>query len=60
MVQQGHQTAYLWVVESNKKAIRLYEKLGGVRAEQALKNLFGHQVPSVKMAWSDISVLCST
>jgi ribosomal protein S18 acetylase RimI-like enzyme len=60
MIRQGHQTAYLWVVESNEKAIRLYERLGGVRVKQALKNLFGHQVPSVKMVWSDISVLCTT
>ncbi|MGD8393215.1 MAG: GNAT family N-acetyltransferase [Desulfobacterales bacterium] len=59
MIQQGHQTAYLWVVESNEKAIRLYERLGGVLTEQALKNLFGHQVPSVKIVWSDISTLCS-
>ncbi len=59
MVQQGHQTAYLWVVESNQRAIRLYQRLGGVCTEQALKNLFGHKVPSVKIVWSDISVLCT-
>jgi ribosomal protein S18 acetylase RimI-like enzyme len=59
MIQQGHQTAYLWVVESNQRAIRLYQRFGGVCTEQALKNLFGHQVPSVKIVWSDISVLCS-
>ncbi len=59
MIQQGHQTAYLWVIESNKKAIRLYERLGGVRTEQAIKNLFGYQVPSIKIVWSDISVLCT-
>lgn len=59
MIQQGHQAAYLWVVESNEKAIRLYERLGGVRTEQAIRNLFGHPAPSVKIVWSDIAVLCT-
>lgn len=57
LVQQGHKTAYLWVVESNKRAIRLYERLGGVRTDRALKNLFGHKVPNVKIMWSNLSVL---
>jgi ribosomal protein S18 acetylase RimI-like enzyme len=58
LIQQGHKTAHLWVVESNQRAIRLYERLGGVRTGRALKNLFGHDVPSVKIEWSDIAVLC--
>jgi GNAT superfamily N-acetyltransferase len=60
MIQQGHKTVYLWVVANNKRAIRLYQRLGGVCTDQALKNLFGHAVPNVKMVWSDISVLCRT
>jgi ribosomal protein S18 acetylase RimI-like enzyme len=58
LIHQGHKTAHLWVVESNEQAIRLYERLGGIRTERALKNLFGHDVPNVKIVWSDISVLC--
>ena len=58
MIRQGHSTAYLWVFEKNRRAIQLYERLGGVRTDHALKKIFGHQVPSVKMVWSDISVLC--
>ena len=58
ILRQGHSSAYLWVVEKNRRAIQLYERLGGVRTEHALKNIFGHKVPSVKIVWSDISVLC--
>ncbi len=58
LIRQGYRTAYLWVVASNEQAIRLYERLGGVRTEHALKDLFGHEVPSVKVEWSDISSLC--
>jgi ribosomal protein S18 acetylase RimI-like enzyme len=59
LIQQGYKTAYLWVVASNERAIRLYERLGGVRTDLALKNLFGHEVPNVKIVWSDISVICA-
>jgi ribosomal protein S18 acetylase RimI-like enzyme len=59
IIRQGHQTAYLWVVESNTQAIQFYERLGGVCTAHALKKLFGHKVPSVKIVWSDISVLCT-
>lgn len=57
MIQQGHTTAYLWVVESNERAIQFYERLGGVCTDRALKNLFGHLVPNVKIVWSDISII---
>ncbi len=53
----GKKTAYLWVFLSNKKAIRFYEKLGGVRKEEAIKMIFGHEVLSVKIEWEDISVI---
>ena len=59
MIQEGHKTAYLWVVANNKRAIRLYERLGGVCKDRALKNLFDHAVPQVKIVWPDISVLSS-
>ena len=57
LIRQGYRTAFLWVVTNNERAIRLYERLGGVRKEMALKNLFGHEVPNVKVVWPDISVL---
>lgn len=58
MIRQGHGSAYLWVFEINRRAIQLYERLGAIRTEHAVKNIFGHKVPSVKMVWSDISLLC--
>ena len=57
LIQQGHKTAYLWVLANNARAIRFYEKLGGVYTDRAVKNLFGHKAASIKMEWSDISAL---
>jgi len=59
LIQRGHKTASLWVVESNASAIRFYERLGGTCKERVTKNLFGHDVPNIKVAWSDISVICT-
>ena len=59
MMRQGHKTAYLWVVETNTQAIRLYKRLGGICTDRKLKDLFGHAVPNIKMEWPDISPLCS-
>ena len=59
MIQQGHKTAYLWVVENNTQAIRLYERLGGICTDRKPKDLFGHAVPNIKIEWPDISTLFS-
>lgn len=58
LIKKGHKTAYLWVFESNEKAIRFYEKLGGAQKEQARKNVFGYEVPSRKIEWDDLSIKC--
>ena len=57
LVERGHETAYLWVVESNVAAIRFYERLGGSITERALKNLLGHDVPNLKIQWSKLKDL---
>jgi ribosomal protein S18 acetylase RimI-like enzyme len=57
LMQLGHRTAYLWVVASNERALRFYTRLGGVCSDRAMKNLFGHEVPNIKVEWSDISVI---
>ena len=54
LMHQGHKAAYLWVVENNIRAIRLYERLGGVSTERALKSLFGYPVPNVKVDFCDL------
>jgi ribosomal protein S18 acetylase RimI-like enzyme len=58
LIKKGHNTAYLWVFESNEKAIRFYERLGGLQKEQSMKNLFGYDVLSRKIEWDDISTIC--
>jgi len=55
LINEGHKTAYLWVFESNEKAIRFYERLGGVRKEQSTKNVFGYDVLNRKIEWDDLS-----
>jgi len=58
LINQGHKTAYLWVFESNEKAIRFYERLGGIQKEQSMKTVFGYDVLSRKIEWTDLSVIC--
>jgi len=58
LVNEGHKTAYLWVFENNKKAIRFYERLGGIQKEQSIKNVFGYDVLSRKIEWYDLSTIC--
>jgi ribosomal protein S18 acetylase RimI-like enzyme len=57
LIQQGHYTAYLWVFESNKNAIRFYERLGGVQKEKAMRSIFGHDVLSRKIEWVDLNAI---
>jgi ribosomal protein S18 acetylase RimI-like enzyme len=57
LINKGHKTAYLWVFESNEKAIRFYERLGGVQKEQARKTVFGYEVLSRKIEWDDLTVI---
>lgn len=58
LIKKMHKTAYLWVFESNEKAIRFYERLGGTQKEQAWKNIFGHEVLSRKIEWDDLAMIC--
>jgi ribosomal protein S18 acetylase RimI-like enzyme len=57
LIGRGHRTAFLWVFKSNKKAIRFYEGLGGVRKEVAMKSVFGYEVLSRKIVWVDLAAI---
>lgn len=57
LIHKGHHTAYLWVFEENANAVRFYERLGGIPKESAIKNVFGHDVPSRKIEWDDRSLV---
>ena len=57
LIHKGHKTAYLWVFESNEKAIRFYERLGGVQKEQSMKTVFGYDILSRKIEWDDIGTI---
>ena len=60
LITRGQKTAYLWVFESNQKAIRFYDRLGGVQKGQAMKTVFGYDVLSRKIEWEDLSLICET
>jgi len=54
---QRHTTAYLWVFESNAKAVRFYERMGGVITEKSPQDIFGYSIPSLKVEWSDLAII---
>lgn len=53
----GHSTAYLWVLEGNQGALRFYEGLGGRQTDRAGIDIFGQTLPSIKVAWTDLSLI---
>ena len=55
LIDRGHKTAYLWVFESNGRAKRLYERLGGVKREKTERAVFGYDVLSRKIEWDDLT-----
>jgi len=58
LLAQGHTTAYLWVFASNEKAVRFYERMGGVITEKTPQDIFGYSIPSLKVEWSDLATIC--
>ena len=55
LISRGYKTASLWVFESNSRALRFYEKLGGVEKERAERSVFGYDVMSRKIEWYDLT-----
>ena len=53
----GRNSAELWAFEENKRALRFYEKLGGVRNDRAIKPVCGHDVVQVQYIWNDLKLL---
>jgi len=56
LIHKGQQSAYLWLFERNTSAMRFYGRLGGIPKEHAIKNVFGHDVPSRKIEWDGRSL----
>jgi ribosomal protein S18 acetylase RimI-like enzyme len=57
LIRQNQSSASLWVLESNRRALRFYERLGGVCSGRATKNLFGHELESLRVVWSDLTLI---
>jgi ribosomal protein S18 acetylase RimI-like enzyme len=58
LIYKEHKSAYLWVFESNDKAIKFYEGLGCVQKEQAQKAVFGYKVLSRKIELDGVDREC--
>jgi ribosomal protein S18 acetylase RimI-like enzyme len=54
LVQRSHETTRLHVVESNVAAIRFYGRHGGIMASRTIGNIFGHDVPGLRVEWRDL------
>jgi ribosomal protein S18 acetylase RimI-like enzyme len=59
LIRKGYKTCYLWVFESNEKALRFYERFGGMQKEQAMKTVFGYEVLNRKIEWDNLSLICN-
>ena len=46
--------------ESNEKAKRFYKRLGGIQKELEQKAVFGYEVPSRKIGWDNLSIICES
>jgi len=57
LLDAGQRTAFLWVAVGNTRAIRFYENLGGQLSERTDLDLFGTDVPSIKVLWLDIETI---
>ena len=58
LIELGHRTANLLVVENNTGAIRFYERLGGRRGERFFENLFGYEVAIIRIEWPELATIC--
>lgn len=57
LVNRGHETSYLWVLEDNRRARTFYGRLGGKEVETKTKPIFDHDLPHVKIVWPDLALL---
>ena len=57
LLARAHKSAYLWVFERNPKAIRFYQRMGGVVAAKAPQDIFGYSIPSLKIEWRDLGTI---
>jgi ribosomal protein S18 acetylase RimI-like enzyme len=57
LMARGHSFASLWAFDSNKKAIRFYERLGGLKEEKLVRNIFNFKIMSQKIVWPDLSII---
>ncbi len=53
-IQQGANSAGLWVFKENYPARRFYERLGAHLAMETINNRFGQQLMDVSYVWNDL------
>lgn len=59
LIARGMESAVVWALATNRKAIGFYQHLGGTILVQRRKPFFGEQVNEVALGWRDLDVLAS-
>ena len=57
LLARGYKTADLWAFTTNRKAIRFYERMGGVVVEEAPQDIFGYSISSLRIEFTDLAAL---
>ncbi|MEM7122765.1 MAG: N-acetyltransferase [Pseudomonadota bacterium] len=55
LIERDHASAHLWVLKDNRRARAFYGRIGGQEAETKTKPIFGHDLPHVKIVWTDLT-----
>ncbi|WP_152612169.1 MULTISPECIES: GNAT family N-acetyltransferase [unclassified Leisingera] len=54
---QGANSAYLWVAESNSRALAFYFRIGGSAGERKEIDVFGYAMPAIRVHWDSLDPL---
>ncbi|NNE80211.1 MAG: GNAT family N-acetyltransferase [Silicimonas sp.] len=57
LIKRGKGSLHLTVVETNRRAVRFYERLGGTFGAPIEDAMFGHKVQALPVHWSDLPAL---
>ena len=57
LARQEETSAYLWVAESNTRALSFYQRIGGKAGGRKDIDVFGYPMPAVRIYWEALAPL---